>query len=154
MSKGVQIAIGATLVGLLLAWYTWTNLESAASYQYFQSIEEYRAAGAPSDGRSLRLHGYVAEGSIERDVDARQVLFAIQNAPPHAGGDPGPTIRVRYTSLETPDLFKDGAEVVVEGTVQAAPGGEPLVVADNVLAKCPSKFAPATAPGAVAGNES
>ncbi len=141
MTKGAQLAIGASLVGLLLGWYAFTNLDAASSYQYFQSIDEFQEAGAPTDGRSLRLHGYVAMGSIERDVEGREVRFAVQSDPPHAGGPPGPTIRVRYLSLETPDLFKDGAEVVVEGTAEVA-GGQPLIVSDNVLAKCPSKFAP------------
>jgi cytochrome c-type biogenesis protein CcmE len=36
-----------------------------------------------------------------------------------------------------PDLFKDGAEVVVEGRMDAS---QQLFVADQVLAKCPSKF--------------
>jgi cytochrome c-type biogenesis protein CcmE len=70
------------------------------------------------------------------------VRFLVQNDPPHAGGLAGPTIQVRYMSLETPDLFKDGAEVVVEGSVEPGQAGEPVIVADNVLAKCPSKFAP------------
>jgi cytochrome c-type biogenesis protein CcmE len=43
---------------------------------------------------------------------------------------------VEYLSLETPDLFKDGAEVVVEGKL--APSGD--FHATNLLAKCPSKF--------------
>jgi cytochrome c-type biogenesis protein CcmE len=43
---------------------------------------------------------------------------------------------VIYAGLETPDLFKDGAEVVVEGRLAAAG----TFHATNVLAKCPSKF--------------
>jgi cytochrome c-type biogenesis protein CcmE len=33
-------------------------------------------------------------------------------------------------------MFKDGAEVVVEGRVQP----DAVFLADNVMAKCPSKF--------------
>ena len=47
--------------------------------------------------------------------------------------------QVLYGTLETPDLFKDGAEVVVEGHLEQHPGGT-VLVADNVMAKCPSKF--------------
>jgi len=154
--KGFQIAAGAAFVALLLGWYGWTQLGAASSYQYFQTLEELHVQLAergapPPGGRSLRVHGYVAEGSIVRDVDGRQVHFAVQNDPPHGGGPPGRTLRVRYLSLETPDLFKDGAEVVVEGrlasrgaervgTDPAGAAGEWVLVADNVLAKCPSKF--------------
>ena len=49
-----------------------------------------------------------------------------------------------YASLETPDLFKDGAEVVVEGELAYRDGS---FHADNVLAKCPSKFEAAEAEG-------
>jgi cytochrome c-type biogenesis protein CcmE len=46
---------------------------------------------------------------------------------------------VVLASLETPDLFKDGAEVVVEGQLVDAGAGV-VFEADKVLAKCPSKF--------------
>ena len=134
MSKGAQIAVGAVLSALLLGWYGWSNLGEDASFRYYQTLTEFQAAGAPS-GRGLRVHGFVAQNSIERDVAGRRVRFAVQNDPPHAGGAVGPTLAVEYLSLETPDLFKDGAEVVVEGRIEGA-----VFVADNVLAKCPSKF--------------
>ena len=133
MSKGVQIAVGAVLVVGLLGWYASSRMEGA-SFVYYQTLEEFRAAG---DGSAVRVHGYVALGSIERDVDARVVRFSVQNDPPHAGGHPGDPLRVVYASLETPDLFKDGAEVVVEGELRRD-GAE--FHATNVLAKCPSKF--------------
>lgn len=135
MSKGVQIAIGALAVAGLLGWYGWTALEGIGTFQYYQTLGELRAAEVSGP---IRVHGYVAEGSILRDLDARTVTFTVQETPPHATpDDAGTTLRVRYASLEVPDLFKDGAEVVLEGTL--APQAEELH-ATNVLAKCPSKF--------------
>jgi cytochrome c-type biogenesis protein CcmE len=84
----------------------------------------------------VRVHGYVSEGSIERDVPGRQVRFRVQNEAPHGGGSAEGALAVIYASLETPDLFKDGAEVVVEGRLD----GSGSFHATNVLAKCPSKF--------------
>jgi cytochrome c-type biogenesis protein CcmE len=139
MTKGMQIAGGATLVALLLGWYAWTNLEAGASFTYFKTLEEFQAAASEYAGVHTRVHGYVALGSIERDVGARQVRFQVQNTPPHAGGEAGPPLRVVFASLETPDLFKDGAEVVVEGTLSNSGAGG-VFHADKVLAKCPSKF--------------
>jgi cytochrome c-type biogenesis protein CcmE len=139
VSKGVQIAGGATLVALLVGWYALTNLEAGAPVTYFQHLTEFQAAAAEQEGRHARVHGYVAPGSIERDVAAKQVRFRVQNDPPHAGGDASQALPVVFDSLETPDLFKDGAEVVVEGRLSSAgPGG--VFHADKVLAKCPSKF--------------
>jgi cytochrome c-type biogenesis protein CcmE len=81
----------------------------------------------------------VAEGSIDRDVPQQRVVFAVQNAPPHAGGEPGERLDVVFPSLETPDLFKDGSEVVLEGRYLAS-APSPHFRADKLLAKCPSKF--------------
>lgn len=152
MSKGVQIAIGAAGIALLLGWYGWTQMDQGLSFQYFQSLDEFHANAPQMMGRAARVHGYVAEASIERDLEARVVRFAVQNDPPHAGHAPGRTLIVVYSSLETPDLFKDGAEVVVEGQLVQMGGesnGSPTVFeADNLMAKCPSKFEAEAGPAA------
>jgi cytochrome c-type biogenesis protein CcmE len=151
MSKGVQIAGTATVIALLLGWYAYDQLEGEGSFQYYASLAEFQAT-ATEPGRAARVHGYVANGSIERDVEAKQVRFRVQNEPPHKGGATGELLPVVFASLETPDLFKDGAEVVVEGRMLAATGGNQFH-ADKVLAKCPSKFEgmdPSQAPGAAA----
>jgi len=142
MSKGLQIAVGGLLVAGLLGWYAATNLDAIGTFRYYQTLEEFRAAH--DDGSAARVHGYVAPGSIERDLERRVLRFEVVNDPPHAaqpaaaGAD---RLVVEYTSLEVPDMFKDGAEVVVEGRL--ADGT--LFVADNVMAKCPSKFEAKTA---------
>jgi cytochrome c-type biogenesis protein CcmE len=135
MSKGVQIAIGAFAVTLLLAGYAATNLREMGSFRYYQTLGEFLAEGQAGD--PARVHGYVATGSILRDVEAKQVSFDVVATAPHAGQESSQRLRVRYASLETPDLFKDGAEVVVEGHLIDSGG---LFHADNVMAKCPSKF--------------
>jgi cytochrome c-type biogenesis protein CcmE len=139
MSKGAQLAIGATVIALLLGWYAVSNLGDGLTFQYYQTLAEFRAAGDAVRGRSLRVHGYVSTASIVRDVDARQVRFRIQNDPPHATAAAPHALDVVYRSLETPDLFQDGAEVVVEGRLEGG-DGDAVFLADNVLAKCPSKF--------------
>lgn len=138
MTKGAQIAVGACAIALLLGWYAYTNTGDS-TYRYYQTLEEFRSVQSGLGGAALRVHGYVAMESIERDVASKQVRFVVQNDPPHAGGAIGPTLAVLYRSLETPDLFKDGAEVVVEGRLEGS-GAEAVLLADNVMAKCPSKF--------------
>ncbi len=137
MSKGAQIACGATAVALLLAWYGSTHLKGDAVFEYYQTLDEFLRAG--STHRNARVHGYVALQSIQRDVERKQVRFALQTQAPHAGGSASSVLPVVYESLETPDLFKDGAEVVVEGRLNDS-REERVFVATNVLAKCPSKF--------------
>lgn len=148
MSKGIQIAVAALAVAVLLGWYASTSLQGGATYRYFQSVEEL--AGAPAAGAAVRVHGFVSPGTIERNLDAKAVRFRVQTHPPHATAPPGspaqasgePTgasLSVVYASLEVPDMFRDGAEVVVEGTVTGE-GDAVVFEATNVLAKCPSKF--------------
>lgn len=135
MSKGLQIALGGVVVAVLLGWYAVTNLDAIGTFQYFQTLEEFRAADV---GQPARVHGYVAVGSIQRDTATRTVRFAVVQDPPHAApaGGAVDALPVVYGTLDTPDLFKDGAEVVVEGRM----GPDAVFVADNVMAKCPSKF--------------
>jgi cytochrome c-type biogenesis protein CcmE len=133
LGKGAQILGAATLVVLLLGWLAWAGVEEGA-FVYYQTLDEFRAEG--NVGVPSRVHGYVALGSIERDVPGKQIRFAVQGVAPHAGGSPDGSLPVTFASLEAPDLFKDGAEVVVEGRLQA----DGRFAATNVLAKCPSKF--------------
>ena len=144
MSKGAQIAGGATVIALLLGWYASSNLEANASFTYYRDLADFQADEGARLGESARVHGYVTPGSIDRDVEGRQVRFAMQGQPPHAGGESASLLPVVFTSLETPDLFKDGAEVVVEGRMNRTGGS---FRATNVLAKCPSKFEAAAAAG-------
>jgi cytochrome c-type biogenesis protein CcmE len=139
MPKGVQIAIGAAAIALLLGWYGMSQIDDGLSFQYFQNLDEFHEKSPSMVGRSARVHGYVANSSIERDLESQIVRFAVQNNPPHAGGPVGETLYVIYESLETPDLFKDGAEVVVEGRLVREQGSQ-FFAANNLMAKCPSKF--------------
>jgi len=141
VGKGPQMLVGATIVVLLVSWYGWSQVEDGA-FTYYKTLSEFQAEGAV--GSSVRVHGYVADGTIERDVDGKQVRFAVQEVAPHAGGSPKGAMSVVYASLETPDLFKDGAEVVVEGELLR----DGSFAATNLLAKCPSKFEAAQEEGA------
>ena len=133
MSKGLQIALGALAVLGLVGWLG-ASQSSEAAFTYFQTLSEFKVSGAV--GEPARVHGFVALGSIERDVPGKRVTFRVQEQAPHGGGSPEGALVVEYASLETPDLFKDGAEVVVEGKL--TPAG--AFHATNLLAKCPSKF--------------
>ncbi len=135
MSKGIQIAIGAALILAVMSWFGLSNMDE---YQYFQTLEEFQQVEML--GKRARVHGYVLPGSIDRNLEAKTVSFSILNDPPHSGkGAEHGTLDIVYNSLETPDLFQDGAEVVVEGALQQV-GSKTRFDATLVLAKCPSKF--------------
>jgi cytochrome c-type biogenesis protein CcmE len=137
MTKGVQIAAGATAIALLLGWYGVTNIDAEASFTYFQTLQDFQSDATAREGAPSRVHGYVAADSISRNIETKQVRFRVQNTPTHAGTDTGTPLEVVLNSLETPDLFKDGAEVVIEGRLVDAGA---VFEADKIMAKCPSKF--------------
>lgn len=136
ISKGIQIALGGLLVAVLLGWYAATNLEDIGTFQYYQTLAEFR--DDQQTGRPSRVHGYVAPGSIVRSLENREIRFEVVQDPPHAGTSANDADRlpVLFGTLDAPDMFKDGAEVVVEGRLHE----DAVFVADNVMAKCPSKF--------------
>lgn len=151
MSKGGQIAIAVVSV---FAAFAWIISSSEGTYPFFQSVTEMRAEFDPvrSRGMELRVRGFVVEGSIRRDLDAAEVWFAIQDPPAGAEGtdEAEPTsqpsqegvaavesltLSVVYAGIDLPDLFRDGADVVVEGTLS-----DETFRATRIMAKCPSKY--------------
>ena len=140
MSKGVQIAGGATLIALILGWYAATNLDGGLSFTYYETLADFLASAEAHDGEPSRVHGFVALQPIERDLGAVEVHFAVVNEPPlNPDSQIGTPLPVVFHGLETPDLFKEGAEVVMEGRLEHA-GSKMVFHADKLFAKCPSKF--------------
>lgn len=132
MSKGVQIAVATLSIFAGIAWLLTREGAGEGTFSYYSSVTEYVSAPkemSTAPGRGTRVHGFVVAGSIEKNLPEGYVKFAIRD-------DHGPaTLPVRLDSLDIPDLFGDGAEVVVEGTQD----GEGFI-ARRVLAKCPSKY--------------
>jgi cytochrome c-type biogenesis protein CcmE len=135
MSKGLQIAVCALSVFVGIVWWLSAGGVAEGTFEYYSSVSDFRNVEAV-ENRMFRVHGFVVAGSIARDLPAGHVDFAIRD-------DAGATLAVRYQGIDVPDLFGDGAEVVVEGRTDG-----PQFLADRVLAKCPSKYEVApTGPG-------
>ena len=101
MSKGVQIAVGALLVVILLGWFGWSQLEEGALV-YYMNLDELRASGEMES--AARVHGFVVEGSIERDLSSKVVRFRVRSTPNSVGGPGEDALPVIFSGLETPDL--------------------------------------------------
>ncbi len=128
MSKGLQIAIGTLTVFAGVVWLVTLGSSSEGTFAYYTSVGEFVTASAGAEARSSRVHGFVLEGSIAKDLPAGHIDFAIRDTG-------GAALPVRLRGVELPDLFRDGAEVVVEGRLEGD-----RFVATQVLAKCPSKY--------------
>ncbi len=130
MTKGVQIALATLAAFGALVWLIASGTAGEGTFRYYQSVSDYLVRPS-SDGaaKHLRVHGFVVAGSIAKDLTAGHVDFAISD------DEPGRVLRVRLLGIDVPDLFRDGAEVVVEGRFE-----DQTFLAERVMAKCPSKY--------------
>jgi cytochrome c-type biogenesis protein CcmE len=123
------LIVGGALGALLFT----TMAESAA---YYKHVDEVMTSPEQWYGKAMNLHGFVVDGSIQRRLNTLDYRFTIKN------GDH--VVLATYTG-PVPDTFKDGAEVVLTGSLDA--GGFRVRPNDGIMAKCPSKYDPAQAPG-------
>ncbi len=96
---------------------------------YYLTPSELLAKGEEAYNDEVRLSGTVMDGTIERDADDG-LHFTVTD-------DEGTKIPVVYGGV-VPDTFQEGADVVVEGELTR----DGVFDANNLLAKCPSKYEP------------
>jgi cytochrome c-type biogenesis protein CcmE len=123
---GVTTLVLATVFGVLL----YTTL--GESMQYYKYVDEVVGSQSDWTGKKLQVHGYVVPGSIGKKRDALEYRFDIQRN--------GKTMRAFYNGI-TPDTFKDDSEVVLTGVLT-----KDGFIANDMTAKCPSKYEAASGP--------
>lgn len=119
----IKYFIGGTIILLVLGWLVLSNIQEASA-QYL-TVEELLAQG--SSDRMVRVSGLVIGETI--DWDAQQLILRFEIA------DDGGSLPVVYKGVR-PDMFRDGAQAVVEGKYSS--GG--IFEASTLLLKCPSKY--------------
>ncbi len=102
---------------------------------FFYSPMQVAAKEAPQ-GRTFRMGGMVAEGSVKRLPDGVTVEFGIT--------DTAATIPAQFQGI-LPDLFKEGKGVVAQGKLN----DKGVFVASEVLAKHDENYMPPEAQDAV-----
>jgi cytochrome c-type biogenesis protein CcmE len=123
------------LVGLLAAVVAFYAVMSSMAgggnagtgASYFLDAAEARAKLSALDGKTVRLKGNVITGSYRNQAGTTDHTFDIE--------EKGEVIHVRYQG-PLPDVFKEGVQVVAEGTLT----GDGTLKATEVVAKCPSKY--------------
>ena len=93
---------------------------------YYLTVSEFVEQGATA-GDNFRINGKVQPGSIERLPGGSRVRFIMTEG--------AENLPVDYEGI-IPDTFVDDADVVVHGALQA----DGIFRADELLAKCPSKY--------------
>jgi len=124
--KKIKFVVGSLLIVGAIGYLISASITSTS--QYFFTVEELAAQKVSFEGEGLKVKGNVVNGSIKRDPnDSLNVRFAIEENKSH--------LNVVYQGV-TPDMFADGGEVVVEGTLDS----KGVFHADVLMTSCPSKY--------------
>lgn len=126
--KQKRLAVIGGGVAFLLAAVLLVMFAFSQSIAYFYVPGDLATTNVPP-GTRIRLGGLVEAGSVKRGQGST-VTFVVT--------DTIGTVPVTYTGI-LPDLFREGQGVVAEGAFVA---GEPVFVADTVLAKHDETYMP------------
>lgn len=130
--KAIRVIVSVVIIGGALSALLATTTRDNA--QYYKYVDEVMPVADQWHGKTLKLHGYVVDGSIGRRPDTLDYRFQVKH------GDS--VVTASYTGV-VPDTFKDGSEVVLTGRLD--PHGF-QVEKDGIMAKCPSKYEEAPGP--------
>ena len=111
-----------------LSYLAFTGIQESKSY--YVTIKELQGMGDQGHAKRLRVAGQVVPGSIHRQGAGADFQIDEQ----------GLKLQVAYRGTEPPpDTFKDNAQALVEGSY----GNDGVFHAQQIQAKCDSKYAPA-----------
>jgi cytochrome c-type biogenesis protein CcmE len=126
---GWKIVISVVVVSVALGGLLWASTREGA--EYYKYVDEVLADTARYQGKRLRVHGDVVEGSVESDKALLRYRFKIASRAPRSPA----VLSAEFRGIP-PDTFKAGAEVIAAG-VLASDG---RLLADKIETKCPSKY--------------
>jgi cytochrome c-type biogenesis protein CcmE len=138
--SATTVKIGTTflVIALAIVGLMYTTLSEGT--EYYKHVDEVMANPQVWEGKRLQLHGFIVDGSLMQRPNTLDYKFEVQSN--------GKVVSARYTGV-VPDTFKDGAEVVLKGRL----GRDGFAVEPNgVMAKCPSKYNPASTATGKAGS--
>lgn len=122
-AREAKLLIGGLVVVLAVAYLILTAVRGSTAY--YLTVAELQAQ--PPSERNVRVAGTIVEQSIIWETRDLVLQFEI--------ADESGSLPVVYHGAR-PDMFGDGAEVVVEG--RYTPQG--IFQAQSLLLKCPSKY--------------
>src|SRR5438876_9021360 len=124
----LSFILGGLAILAAVIYLVYANTQANAVY--YMTVSELKNCTTCTT-QSVRVAGVVQPGSIVRDDQKQLITFVIAQG--------AQRLPVTYNGV-VPDIFRPGIEVVVEGHYT----GQGPFQAQNLLAKCPSKFQAAT----------
>ncbi len=129
-ARQTKLLIGGFIVALTVGYLILTAMGGSAAY--YLTVAELKAQG-PS-ARNVRVAGTIVGQSIT--WKARDLILQFEIT------DESGALPVVYHGPR-PDMFRDGADVVLEGQYT----GQDIFEAQTLLLKCPSKYEEAATGG-------
>jgi cytochrome c-type biogenesis protein CcmE len=124
----IRFGVAIAVVIVSLGYLAFTGVQQSKSY--YVTIKELRDMNDSRYAKRLRVAGNVVPGSIRRQ--GSRVEFALK--------ENEFTLPVVYTGTEAPpDTFRDDSQAMAEGRF----GRDGVFHANQLQAKCASKYAPA-----------
>ncbi len=125
-NKKTKFIIGSVLIVSAVGYLITAGISSTA--KFFFTVDELANQSQSYYGKGLKIKGNVVMGSIVRNpANKLDITFSIE--------EKQSVLPVVYKGI-TPDMFKDGGEVVIEG-ILAEDG---VFHASTLLTSCPSKY--------------
>lgn len=145
-----KFVIGGLLILGAVVFLIWSS--TAATSEYFLTIDELNAKGSEIVNRNLRVSGAVIGDTIQYDAQTLTLTFEVAHVPgdqavlEDEGGlaealhqavmDPSRSrMKVVYVG-PMPDLLRHEAQAIVTGQL----GDDGIFHADELLLKCPTKY--------------
>jgi cytochrome c-type biogenesis protein CcmE len=145
-----KFVIGGLLILGAVVFLIWTS--TAASAEYFLTIDELNAKGSGVVDKNLRVSGAVIGDSIQYDAQSLTLSFDVAHVPADnlaietEGGlaevlhqavmDPGRSrMKVVYVGVK-PDLLRNEAQAIMTGHI----GEDGVFYAEELLLKCPTRY--------------
>jgi cytochrome c-type biogenesis protein CcmE len=142
--------IGGILILGAVVFLIWTS--TAASAEYFLTIDELNAKGSSVVDKNLRVSGAVIGDSIQYDAQSLTLSFEVAHVPADnlaiesEGGlaevlhqavmDPSRArMKVVYVGPK-PDLLRNEAQAIMTGHM----GDDGVFYAEELLLKCPTRY--------------
>ena len=145
-----KFVIGGILILGAVVFLIWTA--TAASAEYFLTVDELQAKGSGVVDKNLRVSGAVIGDSIQYDAQNLTLTFEVAHVPADnlaiesEGGlaevlhqailDPSRSrVKVVYVGPK-PDLLRNEAQAIVTGHMAA----DGVFYAEELLLKCPTRY--------------
>jgi cytochrome c-type biogenesis protein CcmE len=148
-SSRLKFIIGGLLIVAAVVYLIYSS--TAASAQYFLTIDEVAVKGDEVYDLDLRISGAVIGETIEYDPQTLTLRFTVAHIPgdndeiEEQGGlavvlhnaveNPGQTLAVEHNG-PMPDLLQNEAQAIMTGRM----GEDGVFYADELLLKCPTKY--------------